>query len=183
MPVSRPPAWRGSGLSEGDSCRCRRYYRHWQQRQEPLAHSPIRLCSHSRSAPCFPLMLPAAGKLTAVLVVLPAAGKCGRVETLYRTDKLEPYAEAQVLLQMAHTQAAQRARHLTHPQLCLDAIQYGVEHGGRAGLEKVRDQGFVGAKQTSACRPMEPRRGPWNSRFLVVPCPDADDLVSSWMNA
>lgn len=34
-------------------------------------------------------------------------------------------------------QASKQARHLTHPQLCLDAIQYGVEHGGRAGLVKV----------------------------------------------
>ena len=35
-------------------------------------------------------------------------------------------------------QAARQARNLTHPLLCLDAIQYGVEHGGYAGLEKVR---------------------------------------------
>ena len=35
------------------------------------------------------------------------------------------------------SQAARQARNLTHPQLCLDAIQYGVEHGGYAGLEKV----------------------------------------------
>ncbi len=34
-------------------------------------------------------------------------------------------------------QAARQARNLTHPLLCLDAIQYGVEHGGYAGLEKV----------------------------------------------
>ena len=25
-----------------------------------------------------------------------------------------------------------------HPQLCLDAIQFGVEHGGYAGLQKAR---------------------------------------------
>ncbi len=35
-------------------------------------------------------------------------------------------------------QAARQARNLTHPLLCLDAIQFGVEHGGYAGLEKVR---------------------------------------------
>ena len=34
-------------------------------------------------------------------------------------------------------QAAKQARNLTHPLLCLDAIQYGIEHGGRAGLKKV----------------------------------------------
>lgn len=35
-------------------------------------------------------------------------------------------------------QAAKRARNLTHPQLCLDAIQAGVTNGGAAGLKKAR---------------------------------------------
>ena len=34
-------------------------------------------------------------------------------------------------------QAAKRGRHLQHPQLCLDAIQTGVERGGAEGLRKV----------------------------------------------
>lgn len=108
----------------------------------------------------------------------PAAGKRARVQTLYRTDKLEPLGEALAVLQFARSQvgrvapagtpqrqgpgsrgraarrgdsadgllptcpslvqAAKQARNLTHPLLCLDAIQYGVEHGGRAGLQKVR---------------------------------------------
>lgn len=34
------------------------------------------------------------------------------------------------------TQAAKRARHLRHPQLCLDAIAEGVRSGGAAGLKK-----------------------------------------------
>ena len=37
-------------------------------------------------------------------------------------------------------QAAKQARNLTHPQLCLDAIQFGVEHGGYAGLQKARSK-------------------------------------------
>ncbi|EFN52227.1 hypothetical protein CHLNCDRAFT_59763 [Chlorella variabilis] len=65
-----------------------------------------------------------------------AAGKRARVQTLYRTDKLEPLGEALAILQFARSQAAKRARHLMHPLLCLDAIQYGIEHGGRAGLQK-----------------------------------------------
>ena len=37
--------------------------------------------------------------------------------------------------------AAKRAKGLKHPQLCLDAIQCGVEHGGMAGLIKVGGHG------------------------------------------
>ena len=55
-----------------------------------------------------------------------------------RTDKLEPLGEALAIIDFAKAQAAQRARHLQHPQFCLDAIRYGVEHGGLAGLKKVR---------------------------------------------
>ncbi|KAI3432440.1 hypothetical protein D9Q98_003993 [Chlorella vulgaris] len=65
-----------------------------------------------------------------------AAGKRARVQTLYRTDKLEALGEALPILHFAREQTVKRARHLTHPLLCLDAIQYGIEHGGRAGLQK-----------------------------------------------
>jgi enoyl-CoA hydratase/3-hydroxyacyl-CoA dehydrogenase len=68
-----------------------------------------------------------------------AAGKQPRQYTLYRSDKIEPLGEALAVIQFAKQQAAQRARHLTHPQLCLDAIQYGVEHGGRAGIDKEQE--------------------------------------------
>ena len=43
-----------------------------------------------------------------------------------------------MVLSFARAQAEKRAAHLTHPLLCLDAIQAGVEHGGLAGLQKVR---------------------------------------------
>lgn len=52
-------------------------------------------------------------------------------------DHLEPYGEAVAILDFARAEAGKRARHLRHPQLCLDAIQTGVEQGGRAGLVKV----------------------------------------------
>lgn len=41
------------------------------------------------------------------------------------------------IIDFARAEAAKRARHLQHPQLCLDAIQTGVSHGGLAGLKKV----------------------------------------------
>jgi enoyl-CoA hydratase/3-hydroxyacyl-CoA dehydrogenase len=36
---------------------------------------------------------------------------------------------------MARQQAAKQARGLAHPQLCLDAVQAGIERGGHAGLQ------------------------------------------------
>ena len=35
---------------------------------------------------------------------------------------------------MARAEAGRRARGLAHPQLCLDAVQAGVERGGQEGL-------------------------------------------------
>lgn len=66
-----------------------------------------------------------------------AEGRKPRVMSLLRTDRLEPYGEAVAVLDFARAEASKRARHLGHPQLCLDAIQTGVEHGGEAGLIKV----------------------------------------------
>jgi hypothetical protein len=53
------------------------------------------------------------------------------------SDRLEPYGEAVAVLEFARAEAGKRARHLRHPQLCLDAIQMGVERGGQTGLVKV----------------------------------------------
>ena len=57
--------------------------------------------------------------------------------SLQRTDHLEPLGEALAVLSFARAQVARQAPNLTHPLLCLDAIQYGIEHGGAAGLKKV----------------------------------------------
>lgn len=37
-----------------------------------------------------------------------------------------------------------QARHLQHPQFCLDAVLYGVQNGGLAGLQKVGVGGGLG---------------------------------------
>lgn len=66
-----------------------------------------------------------------------AEGRRARSFSLTRSDRLEPLGEALPMLQMARGMAAKQAAHLTHPQLCLDAIQAGVERGGLAGLAKV----------------------------------------------
>lgn len=52
--------------------------------------------------------------------------------------RLESFGEAMAIIEFARTQAAQKARGLAHPQLCLDAVQEGVARGGKAGLKKVR---------------------------------------------
>ena len=56
----------------------------------------------------------------------------------HRTDKLESLGEALMMLQFARAETAKRAPHLTHPLLCLDAVQCGIENSGLAGLKKVR---------------------------------------------
>ena len=78
-------------------------------------------------------LLPAARKLALAI----AAGKAPRIQTLYRTDKLESLGEALAIIEFAKAQAAKKGAHLTHPQLCLDAIKYGVEFGGLKGIDKV----------------------------------------------
>ena len=54
-----------------------------------------------------------------------------------RNDKLEAYPMAKLILSTARKEASKKARHLKHPGYCLDVIEYGVEHGGEAGLRKV----------------------------------------------
>ena len=78
-------------------------------------------------------LLPAARKLALAI----AAGTAPRSQTLYRTDKLESLGEALAIIEFAKAQAAKKGAHLTHPQLCLDAIKYGVEFGGLKGIDKV----------------------------------------------
>ena len=63
-----------------------------------------------------------------------ANGERPRLETLDRSDKLEPLGTALPLLDFAAAEALKRAPHLRHPQLTLGAIREGVERGGRAGL-------------------------------------------------
>ena len=87
-------------------------------------------------------LLPAARQLALAI----AAGKAPRSQTLYRTDKLESLGEALAIITFAKAQAAKKGAHLTHPQLCLDAIQWGVEYGGLKGIEKVCGQAMLRAQ-------------------------------------
>lgn len=63
-----------------------------------------------------------------------ASGVAPRNKSLFRTDRLDSYAESMAILDFARAKAAKVG--LQHPLLCLDAIQYGIEHGGLRGLKK-----------------------------------------------
>lgn len=71
-------------------------------------------------------------------------------KSLERTDRLDA-GDLEVLAE-ARKQAAKK-RNVTYPAACLDAIQHGLEHGARAGLEKERDL-FLALLQTDAARGM-----------------------------
>lgn len=62
-----------------------------------------------------------------------AAGRRPLIRTLERTDRLESLGEARAVFKFARAQAIQNAPNLTHPLRCLDAMEYGVTHGGYAG--------------------------------------------------
>lgn len=57
--------------------------------------------------------------------------------SLYKTDKLEPLAEARVILNLARSQAREQNPNLTHPLVCIDVVEEGIVSGSRTGLWKV----------------------------------------------
>ncbi|CAI5459449.1 unnamed protein product [Closterium sp. Yama58-4] len=62
-----------------------------------------------------------------------ASGRKPWLKTLERNDRIESLGEARAIFKFARAQAIQTAPNLTHPLRCLDAIEYGVTHGGYAG--------------------------------------------------
>lgn len=66
-----------------------------------------------------------------------ASGKKPRLSSLHRTDKLESLGEAREIIKFARAQVKRTAPNLTHPLLCLDAVEEGVIAGGYAGNLKV----------------------------------------------
>lgn len=58
--------------------------------------------------------------------------------TLHRTDRIENLREGLEIIESAREQMHQKAPDLRHPQLCLDAILAGLEHGGLAGMRMVQ---------------------------------------------
>ncbi|CAI5528897.1 unnamed protein product, partial [Closterium sp. Naga37s-1] len=67
-----------------------------------------------------------------------ASGRKPWLKTLERNDRIESLGEARAIFKFARAQAVQTAPNLTHPLRCLDAMEYGVTHGGYAGNLKPR---------------------------------------------
>lgn len=59
------------------------------------------------------------------------------VVSLYKNDRLEPLAEARIIINLAKSQARERTPNLTHPLVCIDVIEEGIVAGPRSGLRKV----------------------------------------------
>jgi len=68
-----------------------------------------------------------------------AMGRKPWVSSLRRTDKLEPLGEARAIIKFAREQVKRTAPNMTHPLLCLDAIEEGVVSGGYAGALKEKE--------------------------------------------
>ncbi|GAA0141307.1 dehydrogenase [Lithospermum erythrorhizon] len=56
------------------------------------------------------------------------------IRSLHKTDKIGSISEAHKILQGARQQVKQTFRNMFHHQLCLDAIEVGIVHGGYHGL-------------------------------------------------
>ena len=65
--------------------------------------------------------------------------ECGRpwAVSLHRTDRLEPLAEARMILKHARIKAKKQAPNLKHPLVCIDVIEEGLMNDPRAALWKV----------------------------------------------
>eukprot|EP00899_Mesostigma_viride_P016309 jgi/Mesvir1/2467/Mv09996-RA.2 len=77
-------------------------------------------------------LLPAARALALDIANLRAP----RMNSLQRTDRLDALGDARAIVTFASAQAKQAAPNVEHPQECLAAVMWGIEHGGYAGLLK-----------------------------------------------
>jgi len=68
-----------------------------------------------------------------------ADGLKPRLFSLERTDRLEPYSEALQIFDFAHAQSTKQAPNLEHPHFCINAVRYGIEHGGHKGSVKEKE--------------------------------------------
>ncbi|KAJ4849293.1 hypothetical protein Tsubulata_021565 [Turnera subulata] len=73
------------------------------------------------------------------------------VASLYRTDKLEPLAEARLMLKFARHQVQKRTPNLTHPLVCIGVIEEGLVSGPRVGLWK-ESEALLELRQSITCK-------------------------------
>ncbi|CAK9136243.1 unnamed protein product [Ilex paraguariensis] len=73
------------------------------------------------------------------------------VLSLYRTDKLEPLAEAKATLNLARVQNRKRNLNLNHPLVCIDVVEQGIVFGPQTGLWK-EAEALHELRQSQTCR-------------------------------
>ncbi|KAK6260266.1 hypothetical protein SCA6_014740 [Theobroma cacao] len=71
--------------------------------------------------------------------------------SLYKTDRLEPLAEARMILKHARMEAKKQSPNLKHPLVCIDVIEEGLVHGPRAALWK-ESEALAELRQSDTCR-------------------------------
>ena len=100
-----------------------------------LKSTPLKASALSNSGLVDMIVEPALLMTTAKKMALDMVhGLASRNKSLFRTDRLDSYGDAMAIIDFARQKAAKVG--LQHPMLCLDAIQFGIEHGGLAGLKK-----------------------------------------------
>ncbi|KAL8100997.1 glyoxysomal fatty acid beta-oxidation multifunctional protein MFP-a-like [Apium graveolens] len=73
------------------------------------------------------------------------------VVSLYKNDRLEPLAEARIILNLARSQAREQTPNLTHPLVCIDVIEEGIVAGPRSGLWK-EAEALLQLRQSDTCK-------------------------------
>lgn len=67
-----------------------------------------------------------------------AEGRQTRLNTLQRTDKIEPIRESSAILETARQKVLKTSPSMPHYKACLDVIEEGIISGGYAGVLKVK---------------------------------------------
>ncbi|KAK4441791.1 Glyoxysomal fatty acid beta-oxidation multifunctional protein MFP-a [Sesamum alatum] len=73
------------------------------------------------------------------------------VISLYRTDKLEPLAEARAILKSARLEVQRQNPNVVHPLVCINVIEQGIVSGPREALWK-EAEALQELRQSSTCR-------------------------------
>ncbi|KAL3531489.1 hypothetical protein ACH5RR_010811 [Cinchona calisaya] len=73
------------------------------------------------------------------------------VVSLYKTDRLEPLAEARRMFRTARTESQKQNPNLFHPLLCIDVMEEGIVSGPRNGLWK-EAKVLEEVRQSDICR-------------------------------
>lgn len=97
------------------------------------------------------------------------------VVSLYKNDRLEPLAEARMILNLARSQAREQTPNLTHPLVCIDVIEEGIVAGPRSGLWK-EAEALLQLRQSDTCKALVHF---FFAQRATLKIPDVTDMVLS----